>query len=72
MLRSFFYVVAMTRSLCLLVGALFSAFACVSCVTAEKKPEGPKTETSNIPWNSPQAGQGQGQFGMLPQNQYRR
>jgi hypothetical protein len=33
---------------------------------------GPQSETSKIPWNAPVAGQGQGQFGMLPQNQYRR
>jgi hypothetical protein len=33
---------------------------------------GPVSETSKIPWNSPVAGQGQGQFGMMPQNQYRR
>jgi hypothetical protein len=38
----------------------------------EKKPVGPVSETSKIPWNSPVAGQGQGQFGMMPQNQYRR
>lgn len=38
----------------------------------EKKPVGPTSSTSNIPWNSPVPGQGQGQFGMMPQNQYRR
>jgi hypothetical protein len=38
----------------------------------EKKPVGPVSETSKIPWNSPIPGQGQGQFGMMPQNQYRR
>jgi hypothetical protein len=38
----------------------------------EKKPMGPVSESSQIPWNTPVAGQGQGQFGMLPQNQYRR
>jgi hypothetical protein len=45
----------------------------VSCAEpAEKKPVGPVSETSAIPWNTPVAGQGQGQFGMMPQNQYRR
>lgn len=38
----------------------------------EKKPVGPKSETSAIPWNTPVAGQGQGQFGMMEQNRYRR
>ena len=37
-----------------------------------KKPVGPTSETSNIPWNRPVAGQGQGQFGMMEQNRYRR
>lgn len=71
--RSFFYVGAMKRILLLsaLVPAVLSGLS--SCAeTAEKKPQGPTTETSSIPWNSPVAGQGQGQFGMLPQNQYRR
>jgi hypothetical protein len=45
----------------------------VSCMgEPEKKPMGPVSESSQIPWNSPVAGQGQGQFGMMPQNQYRR
>lgn len=43
-----------------------------SCAEPERKPVGPTTETSKIPWNRPIAGQGQGQMGMLPQNQYRR
>jgi hypothetical protein len=59
------------------IGLLFlvvsSAMGLVSCAApAEKKPVGPVSETSSIPWNTPVAGQGQGQFGMLPQNQYRR
>ena len=50
-----------------------SLLAMVSCADEpEKKPVGPSTETSRIPWNSPVPGQGQGQFGMMPQNQYRR
>lgn len=46
---------------------------CPGCAnTEDKKPVGPVTETSKIPWNSPIPGQGQGQFGMMQQNQYRR
>lgn len=52
---------------------LATGFGFSSCAEeAEKKPVGPVSETSKIPWNSPVAGQGQGQFGMMPQNQYRR
>lgn len=38
----------------------------------EKKPVPPPTTSGNMPWNVPQSGQGQGQFGMLPMNQMRR
>jgi hypothetical protein len=52
---------------------LFTGFGLSSCADEpEKKPVGPVSETSKIPWNTPVAGQGQGQFGMMPQNQYRR
>jgi hypothetical protein len=48
-------------------------FALCSCAeTPEKKPVGPSSETSKIPWNTQVPGQGMGQFGMMPQNQYRR
>lgn len=43
-----------------------------SCAEPERKPVGPTSETSKIPWNRPIAGQGGGQMGMLPQNQHRR
>jgi hypothetical protein len=57
----------------LLAVVLFTGFALASCANeTEKKPVGPASETSRIPWNTPVAGQGQGQFGMMPQNQYRR
>jgi flagellar basal body L-ring protein FlgH len=47
--------------------------ALCSCAEApEKKPVGPTSETSKIPWNTQVPGQGMGQFGMMPQNQYRR
>lgn len=73
MSRSLFYARAMKHPVCLLLAAVVIGFGCASCVeTPEKKPVGPVSETSKIPWNSPVAGQGQGQFGMMPQNQYRR
>ena len=63
----------MKRSAFLLLAALFVGFGFSSCADEpEKKPVGPVSETSRIPWNTPVAGQGQGQFGMMPQNQYRR
>jgi len=44
-----------------------------SCSDVEHtKPVGPVSETSKIPWNVPIQGQGAGQLGSLPQNQYRR
>ncbi|MFU8893826.1 MAG: hypothetical protein ACNA8L_09375 [Luteolibacter sp.] len=46
--------------------------ALASCADTEPKPAGPQSGSSALPWNTPVAGQGQGQFGMLPQNQYRR
>lgn len=71
--RSLFYVRAMKFKVVLLLGALIGSFGFSSCAEpAAKKPVGPVSETSQIPWNSPVAGQGQGQFGMMPQNQYRR
>lgn len=50
-----------------------SVLILTSCASEpERKPVPPTTETSRIPWNQPLPGQGQGQFGMMPQNQYRR
>ncbi|HEX7261013.1 MAG TPA: hypothetical protein VF258_04305 [Luteolibacter sp.] len=63
----------MKRNATLLLLVTAACFGLVSCADEpQKKPLGPVSETSNIPWNSPVAGQGQGQFGMMPQNQYRR
>ncbi|MCX6846633.1 MAG: hypothetical protein NTU84_08775 [Verrucomicrobia bacterium] len=53
-----------------LATALFALCSCAE--KPEKKPVGPSSETSKIPWNTQVPGQGMGQFGMLPQNQYRR
>lgn len=45
----------------------------VSCADQEpKKPVGPVSQSSQLPWNMPQKGQGGGQLGMMPQNQHRR
>jgi uncharacterized membrane protein len=53
--------------------ALVSSFSLTACFKeVEKKPVGPTSANSPIPWNQPVSGQGQGQFGMLPQNQTRR
>lgn len=40
-----------------------------SCTTEEKerKPVGPQSNSSQIPWNKPISGQGGGAFGALPQ-----
>jgi hypothetical protein len=63
----------MKRNIALLLLVTAVCFGISSCAEEPvKKPLGPVSETSNIPWNSPVAGQGQGQFGMMPQNQYRR
>lgn len=71
--RSLFYVRAMKLKVVLLLAAVVGGFGFSSCAEpAAKKPVGPVSETSKIPWNTPVAGQGQGQFGMMPQNQYRR
>ncbi len=64
----------MKRPSLLLLAAMVSAAPGLSSCASEpeKKPVGPVSDTSRIPWNTPVAGQGQGQFGMIPQNQYRR
>lgn len=63
----------MKRNVSLLLLVLSAGFGLGSCAGEPgKTPAGPVSETSRIPWNSPVAGQGQGQFGMMPQNQYRR
>lgn len=63
----------MKRPLSLLLLILATGFGFFSCADkAEKPAAGPVSDTSKMPWNSPVAGQGQGQFGAMPQNQYRR
>jgi len=60
----------------LLMIAVVAGLSLTSCTTnkePEIKPVAPVSANSNIPWNSQGAtGGGQGQFGMLQQNQYRR
>ena len=65
---------SMRRSIHFLLIAGFSCLSLNSCFEApEKKPVGPTSANSKIPWNQPISGQGQGQFGMLPTSgQYRR
>lgn len=64
---------AMKRHLVFLLGACIPVIGLTSCADeAEKKPVGPTTETSRIPWNTQVPGQGMGQLGIMPQNQYRR
>ena len=71
--QSLFYVRPMKLKVALLLVACVGCFGVSSCADpVAKTPVGPVSETSKIPWNSPVAGQGQGQFGMMPQNQYRR
>lgn len=72
MLRRLFYVLAM-RSFITLLSVIFVATLSVSCVEPpEKKPVGPPSSANKMPWNVPQSGQGQGQFGMMPQMNQRR
>lgn len=57
----------------ILLLAIAAGFGITSCAEEPvKKPVGPVSDTGEMPWNVPVAGQGQGQFGALPQNQYRR
>ncbi len=63
----------MKRYAILLSFVASASFGFSSCADEpEKKPLGPVSDTSKMPWNTPVAGQGQGQMGMMPQNQYRR
>jgi hypothetical protein len=63
----------MIRKSSVLFLVLVSSVVFTSCADeADPKPVGPVSDTSKIPWNAPVAGQGQGQLGMMPQNQYRR
>ncbi len=58
---------------CKCLVALSAATFLASCAKEpERKPVGPKSENSPISWNTQIPGQGMGQFGMMPQNQYRR
>jgi hypothetical protein len=49
------------------------ALCFVSCADEEpKKQVGPVSNSSQLPWNMPQKGQGGGAFSAMPQNQHRR
>jgi hypothetical protein len=62
------------RSLLFAAPVALFAVSFVSCapIEKEKKPVGPQSSASNMPWNVPQSGQGQGQFAMMPQLNQRR
>ncbi|MEK7953158.1 hypothetical protein [Luteolibacter soli] len=55
----------------LILAAVAVALLSPSCVDKEEetghKPVPPPSTSSKIPWNKPQAGQGGGAFGALPQ-----
>lgn len=73
MFRSLIYFHPMKHIVLLLLAVVSTGFSFSSCANEpEKKAVGPVSDTSRIPWNTPVAGQGQGQFGMMQQNQYRR
>jgi hypothetical protein len=64
---------AMQRRFLLLLPLIAIAFGFSSCAEApEKKPVGPTSENSNLSWTGQVTNPIQGQFGMMPQNQYRR
>jgi hypothetical protein len=62
------------RSLLFAAPVALLAVSFVSCapIEKEKKPVGPQSSASNMPWNTPVSGQGQGQFAMMPQLNQRR
>lgn len=63
----------MKRNISLVLLGLFVAFGFSSCMDdSERQPVGPVSDSTKIPWNTQIPGQGQGQFGQLPQSQYRR
>ncbi len=74
MLRSLFYVRHMqSRSLLLVPWVAIVAIGFTSCADEpEKKPVGPTSENSKLSWTGQVTNPIQGQFGMMPQNQYRR
>jgi len=70
-----FYDPLMRGTRLLLIPLALAGVCLPACNTKEpeRKPVPPVSENSKIPWNSQgPAGGGQGQFGMLQQNQYRR
>ena len=65
----------MRGTLLLPIAAAVAGLCLTACATKEpeRKAVPPVSKNGNIPWNSQgPTGGGQGQFGMLQQNQYRR
>ena len=73
MLRSLFYVLRMRIRFVLLSALAATVCGLVSCAKEpEKKPVKPTSDSGNISWTGQVTNPIQGQFGMMPQNQYRR
>jgi hypothetical protein len=53
------------KSVCLMMLAVAGSLCLVSCIKPpeDEKPVPPTTSTSRMPWNRPQPGEGQAQFG---------
>ena len=65
--------IPMKRTVSLILLVTSAVIGLTSCAEdVDKKPPGPVSDTSRIPWNTAVPGQGGGQMGMMPQNQYRR
>ena len=62
----------MNRRIALSLLSLVAAVGFTSCADEVEKKRGPVSDTTTIPWNTAVPGQGGGQMGMMPQNQYRR
>ena len=46
-----------------LVGMVVLGLGLTGCGTTDEVPMGPQSEESNMPWNTPQPGEGTGAFG---------
>jgi len=63
----------MKRNVALIILGIAVALGFTACAgDTDRKPAGPVSETSKIPWNTAIPGQGQGQLGQMPSNKYYR
>jgi len=51
----------------IVLSAILPLASCTDGEEKERKPVGPQSSSSQIPWNKPMPGQGGGAFGALPQ-----